>query len=151
MYKLLYLNGNFPTQQTYWVMNVIYGGATIFAGLAVFFLPAVNLRILSRPILPLLGAGFLLFPALHARTPIVPFALFQLGFALDMYTWLLFVRLASYHRQPASVISWGMFLITGSIALSELIFTTILAGVTSAGLNASGFASFERALKVLEP
>jgi DNA-binding CsgD family transcriptional regulator len=54
----------------------------------------------------------------------------QTGFALfDLYTWIIFVYLASRHRFPLSVIAWGMFLITSTIMTGEFLFTRIFSEI----------------------
>ncbi|MCL6479918.1 MAG: helix-turn-helix transcriptional regulator, partial [Peptococcaceae bacterium] len=127
MYRLIYLEGHSPAREIYWLTNAIYCLVTLLAGLGISSFPDFDLRLLYRPVLPLLGAGFLFFPLLHDAWSILPFTLFQSGFALfDTYTWLLFAYLAARQRLPVKVFGWGLFLITFSIFSGELLFKIIL-------------------------
>lgn len=152
--KLLYVSSPYPSQESFWITNVAYGGVAVLAALVLFHYPDMDLRFLYRPALPLLGVGFLLFPTLHALAPLVPFALFQGGFALfDAYTWLLFAYLASCHEKPAAVFGYGLFLITGSILTGELAFTSLFSIATSADttwISIAGAASMLAATLIFQ-
>ncbi|NPV93543.1 MAG: helix-turn-helix transcriptional regulator [Firmicutes bacterium] len=126
MYKLISINWPFSGQEAYYLSNTVYCGVTILAGLCIYLIREVDLRYLYRPVLPLLGAGFLLFPLVYSMIPYLSFVLFQAGFALfDTYTWLLFVYMGSRHRYPALVVGSGFFLITLSILVGEVSTTLI--------------------------
>lgn len=131
MYKLISMSWPFSSQEAYYLSNTVYCGVTILAGLCIYYIREVDLRYLYRPVLPLLGAGFLLFPLVYSTVQHLSFVLFQAGFALfDTYTWLLFVYLGSRHRYPALVVGSGFFLITSSIMVGEL-STTLLIPILS--------------------
>lgn len=126
MQKIVYTSSTFPIQDVFWLTNIIYCAVTLIAGASIFYYPNLDLRLIYRPVLPCLGAGFILFAFLHNALAIAPFTLLQAGFALfDTYTWLLLVYLASRHRFPAVVVGWGMFLITFSIFVGEIVSTAI--------------------------
>lgn len=126
MNKLITSGVQFSYYESFWLTNIVYFAVCLLAGGIVYFNPGLDLRYLYRPILPLLGIGFVLFPAVHQSYPVAPFTLLQSGFALfDLYTWVLFTYLATRHRFPVSVIAWGMFLITSAIFTGELLFTGI--------------------------
>jgi DNA-binding CsgD family transcriptional regulator len=131
MFKLINLGSQVAVQEMYWVTNIVYCTATLLAGIAIFLYPGLDLGFLYRPVLPLLGAGFLLFPLLlHHVFAILPLAFLQAGFGLfDTYTWLLFAYLAARHRFPVRIIGWGLFLITISIFTGELSFIGVFAAI----------------------
>lgn len=117
--------------ESFWVTNIVYFAICLLTGLIVYFNPGIDLRYIYRPILPLLGIGFVLFSALQHSFAVVPFTFLQSGFALfDLYTWVLLTCLAASHRYPVSVVGWGMFLITAAILTGELLFTGIFSTIT---------------------
>ncbi|MHB0975784.1 MAG: helix-turn-helix transcriptional regulator [Candidatus Aquicultorales bacterium] len=121
MYRMINLAAFLPAQQAYWLTNVIYAAVIAVAVSAVYRFN-LDLRLVYRPILPLLGAGFVLFPLLKNSLAIIPFSLFQAGFALfDVYTWLLFAYVASRRSDPLRVFGWGLFILTGSIIGGEIV------------------------------
>ncbi len=111
--------------ETYWVTIGIYCLFCFAGAAAIYKLPDLDLRLLWRPVVPLLAAGFILFPLFAAKSDVVlPFALLKAGFALfDLYTWLLFVYLAGFYRAPHKIIAEGMFLITFFIFAGDFLFT----------------------------
>lgn len=124
MFKLVgskYIFANF-----FWISNLSYMVVVIIAGLSLYFSPEMDLRLLSSPVLPLLGAGFILFPFLKGNWTIVSFLFLQAGFALfDMYTWLLIVYIARNVSKPVTALGLGMFLITFSMFAGGSIFTIL--------------------------
>lgn len=126
MYKLIYAVNPFDEKQMYIISSATYCLICILAGLAIKYCPHLDLRLLYRPVLPLLGSGFILFPLL-AKTSMIPFLLLQTGFALfDAYTWLLFIYLASSHTSPLYIIGWSMFFLTFSMFVGDLLLTGLL-------------------------
>lgn len=72
------------------ISNISYMVVVCLAGSAVYFIEELDLRLLYRPVLPLLAAGFILFPFLTGNYAMILFLFLQAGFALfDMYTWLI--------------------------------------------------------------
>jgi|GEM_PF-1330598 len=130
MHKLVYLSAP-AGRELFWVTNIIYSVVTLGAGLYIFFFPNLDLRMLYRPVLPLIFAGFVLFPVLMNTGNNLHYILLQSGFALfDLYTWVLFVYLASRHRQPLYVISCGMFFLTFALFVSDFSLTIILSFIS---------------------
>lgn len=135
MHTLVYAVDNLPLQDTYWLTNVIYCSVGLLAGASAFLRPNLDLRLLYRPALPLLGAGFMLFPFLSNVYELLPFALLQAGFALfDVYTWLLFIYLGSLRQASGYMVSWGMFFLTLASFSGELLSNS-LASVVSLTLR----------------
>ena len=132
MHKIIYAVENLPLQETYWLTNIIYCAVCLLAGASIYYLhPAIDLRLLYRPALPLLGAGFVLFPFLGDLYELLPFALLQSGFALfDVYTWLLFIYLGSLCQASGYMVSWGMFFLTLATFCGELISNGLVAIVS---------------------
>ena len=121
MHKLIYTVDNLPLQETYWLTNIIYCVVCLLAGASTYFRPDIDLRLLYRPALPLLGAGFMLFPFFGSYFELLPFALLQSGFALfDVYSWLLFIYLGSLYHAAGYMVSWGMFFLTLSSFFGEV-------------------------------
>ncbi|MFZ3171128.1 MAG: helix-turn-helix transcriptional regulator [Carboxydocellales bacterium] len=130
MYKLIASGQQLGFYENFWLTNIVYFAVCLSAGGILYFKPSLDLRFIYLPILPLLGIGFVIFPVLHSFYPVVPFTFLQTGFALfDLYTWIIFVYLASRHRFPLSVIAWGMFLITSTIMTGEFLFTRIFSEI----------------------
>ena len=130
-YKIILLSSASALQESYWLTNVIYCLVIIVAGSCLYLFPNLDLSVLYRPVLPLLGAGFVLIPFFRELTIFLPLTLLQAGFALfDLYTWLLFAYMAKYYQKPAYVFGWGMFLITISIFAGETLFATLFAKLT---------------------
>lgn len=126
MHKIIYAVENLPLQETYWLTNLVYCAVCLLAGASTYLHPAIDLRLLYRPALPLLGAGFVLFPFLGDFYELLPFALLQSGFALfDVYTWLLFIYLGSLYHASGYIVSWGMFFLTFASFCGELISTSL--------------------------
>lgn len=131
MHKMIAAGQQLGSYETYWLTNIVYFVVCLIAGGIIYAYPGLDLRLLYQPILPLLGAGFVLFPVLHTSYPVIPFSFLQAGFALfDLYTWILFAYLAARHRFPVSVIAWGMLLITLTIFTGELLYTSIFKEIT---------------------
>ncbi|MBU7005632.1 response regulator transcription factor [Phosphitispora fastidiosa] len=131
MHKMIASGQQLGFVENFWLTNMVYFAVCLSAGVFVYFNPGLDLRLLYRPILPLLGVGFVLFPFLHISYPVIPFTFLQTGFALfDLYTWILFAYLAARHRFPWSVIAWGMFLITTAIFSGEFIFKEISSAIS---------------------
>lgn len=129
MHKLVYLSAP-ADRELFWMTNIIYSVVTLGAGLYIFIFPNLDLRMLYRPVLPLIFAGFALFPFLMNTDNTLHYILLQAGFALfDLYTWVLFIYLASHHKHPLYVISRGMFFLTFSIFFSDFSVTLILSFV----------------------
>lgn len=131
MQKMIASGVNLGFYESFWLTNIVYFAVCLLVGLIVYFNPSLDLRYIYRLILPLLGIGFVLFPALQHSFAVVPFTFLQSGFALfDLYTWVLFTYLAASHRYPVSVIGSGMFLITAAILTGELLFTGVFSTIT---------------------
>jgi DNA-binding CsgD family transcriptional regulator len=112
----------------FWISNISYMVVVILAGSAVYFIEELDLRLLYRPVLPMLAAGFILFPFLNENYAIISFLFLQAGFALfDMYTWLVIVYIARGYSRPLPVLGLGMFWITLAMFAGNLIFTILVA------------------------
>lgn len=130
-YKMILMSSASVLPESYWLTNVFYCLVIIVAGSWISLSPTLDLSVLYRPVLPLLGAGFVLIPFFHESFVFLPLTLLQAGFALfDLYTWLLFAYIAKHYEKPAYVFGWGMFLITISIFTGETLFTLLLAKIT---------------------
>jgi len=130
-YKLILLSSATFLQDSYWLTNVIYWLTIVIAGSCRYLFPNLDLSVFYRPVLPLLGAGFLLYPFFNELTIFLPLTLLQAGFALfDLYTWLLFAYIAKYYPRPSYVFGWGMFLITISIFIGETVFAALFSKIT---------------------
>lgn len=126
MHKLIYSVENLPLQETYWLTNIVYCLVCLLAGASTYLRPDIDLRLLYRPALPFLGAGFMLFPFLGDIFELLPFALLQTGFALfDVYTWLLFIYLGSLYHASGYMVSWGMFFLTLSSFCGEVMSNSL--------------------------
>lgn len=124
MYKLAGLK--YAYADLFWLSNLSYLAVVAVAAGILHFAPDLDLRLLYRPVLPLLAAGFVLFPFLAGARSFVSFLLLQAGFALfDMYTWLLIVYIARGSSRPVPVMGLGMFWITISICGGNLAFSAI--------------------------
>ncbi len=127
MYKLLYTANYAPQQEMYQLTNLVYCGVTVLAGGLIYCFRDLDLRLLYRPVLPLLGVSFMLFSVVPAVAHIIPLVLYQAGFALfDAYTWLLFAYLAGMLKKPLTMIGWGMFVLTFSIFTGDFLLTMCL-------------------------
>jgi len=130
-YKLILLSSATILQESYWLTNVIYWLVIVIAGGCLYLFPILDLSVLYRPVLPLIGAGFVLFPFFHRLTIFLPLTLLQAGFALfDLYTWLFFAYIAKSYQRPSYVFGWGMFIITISIFVGETVFATLFSKIT---------------------
>lgn len=130
-YKMILLSSSSILQESYWLTNILYCLVIFVAGICLSRFPSFDLSVLYRPVLPLLGAGFVLIPFFDELSIFLPISLLQAGFALfDLYTWLLFAYIAKYYQRPAYVFGWGMFLITISIFTGEALFATLIAKLT---------------------
>ncbi|HBE78219.1 MAG TPA: hypothetical protein DDW65_10620 [Firmicutes bacterium] len=108
----------------FWISNISYMIVVFIAGCAIHFIEDFDLRLLSQPVLPLLAAGFILFPLLTGNGAIISFLLLQAGFALfDMYTWLIIVYIARGYSRPLPILGLGMFWITFSMFGGSLAYT----------------------------
>lgn len=135
MHKIIYAVDNLPLLETYWLTNAIYCCVGLLAGASTYLRPDIDLRLLYRPALPLLGAGFVLFPFLADIYELLPFALLQSGFALfDVYTWLLFIYLGAQRQASGYMVSWGMFFLTLASFCGELL-SNALASIGSLTLR----------------
>ncbi|KJS64403.1 MAG: hypothetical protein JL50_19470 [Peptococcaceae bacterium BICA1-7] len=125
-FKLVLSSSASALQETFWLTNVIYWLVILVAGGCLYLFPNLDLSVLYRPVLPLLGAGFVLIPFFHDLSVFLPLTLLQTGFALfDLYTWLLFAYIAKYYQRPSYVFGMGMFLITISIFSGETLFAAL--------------------------
>lgn len=130
-HKMIILSSVSSLQESYWLTNLIYCLVIIIAGSCLSLFSNLDLSILYRPVLPLLGSGFVLIPFFHELSVLLPLTLLQAGFALfDLYTWLLFTYIAKFSQRPAYVFGWGMFLITISIFVGETLFATLFAKIS---------------------
>jgi DNA-binding CsgD family transcriptional regulator len=112
----------------FWISNISYMVVVILAGISVYFIQELDLRLLYRPVLPLLAAGFILFPFLTGTYAMISFLFLQAGFALfDMYTWLVIVYIARGYSRPLPVLGLGMFWITLAMFGGNLVFTILAA------------------------
>lgn len=110
----------------FWISNISYLVVVILAGLAVYYIENLDLRLLYRPVLPMLATGFILFPFLTGKLALIPFLFLQAGFALfDMYTWLVIVYFARRHPHSLKVLGLGMFWITFAMFGGNLGFTVL--------------------------
>lgn len=133
IYKIVYLTAKSPATETFWLTSAIYAIVALAGGLAISKM-GVDLRNACRPVLPLLGAAFVLFPLFNQTVSLIPFIMFQAGFALfDLYTWVLFAYLAADDPFPTRIFGGGLFLITASIFAGELFSTTLLPTLTAIG------------------
>jgi DNA-binding CsgD family transcriptional regulator len=108
----------------FWISGISYMIVVIIAECAIYFMEDFDLRLLSRPVLPLLAAGFILFPLLTGNSAIISFLLLQAGFALfDMYTWMIIVYIARGYSRPLPILGLGMFWITFSMFGGSLAYT----------------------------
>jgi len=128
MHKIIDYYTPSPVLESYWLTNGIYCLVCLVSGVFIYKIHSIDLRLIYRPVLPLLISGFILFPLLSANhNALLPFVFLQTGFALfDNYTWLLFVYLASFHNVPQAVIGQGMFFTTFFIFIGELLFNDFL-------------------------
>jgi len=125
-YRIIYLSSTYPAPGSYWLTNLIYCTVTIAAGIAIAFFHKNKIITLFKPTLLLLGAGFILFPLCFKEYDLIPFTLFQSGFAFfDIFVWLLFTEIAK-QKKPFRVFAVGYFLVTFSILLGEIFFTHII-------------------------
>lgn len=107
MYKLA--GHKYVFADIFWLSNLSYLAVVVAAAGFLHAVPDLDLRLLYRPVLPLLAAGFILFPFLAGAWVFVSFLLLQAGFALfDMYTWLLVVYAARGSSRPVPVLGLGM-------------------------------------------
>jgi DNA-binding CsgD family transcriptional regulator len=122
MFKLVGIRYSFA--HFFWISNLSYLAVVVGAGLTVYYQTDMDLRLLSRPVLPLLTAGFILLPFLTENYAILSFLLLEAGFALfDMYTWLLIVYFACYSPRPLATLGSGMALITLAMGGGNLVFS----------------------------
>lgn len=123
MYRVVLLLPSFSSHQLFWNSSVVYCVIALLAGLFVYKQAHIDLSSLYRPILAILGTGFLLLPFLNDGWLFIPFLLFQSGFALfDIYIWLLLIRLSNQWASPWRVFGWGFFGTTASILLASLLY-----------------------------
>ena len=116
----------------FYLSNLAYIGACL-SSLYLFKNTSVpDLHLLFRPILPLIGIGFLLFPLLPKSWAWASFSLLQGGTAfLDIYTWLLFSSLCRTHTHPYSVCAFGIGIITLFIFCGNLLSMAIASCFTT--------------------
>lgn len=127
MQKIITFNVTMPNNQIYWLTNAVYCLVALFAGISIYRNPDMDLKNIYQPVLPILGVGFLLLPILNGNLITIPFLLYQAGFALfDLFTWLLFAYSSYKTQYPARVFGYGMFLITISIPLGNVIFDYLI-------------------------
>ena len=122
MQRVAFATGHPASPAIYWLGNLTYGAVACAGSLSLFALPNLDLRLLYRPVLPLLGTAFLLLPFSDGNLYVLSCGvLFNAAFALfDAYTLLLFCFLAHRHPRPLVVVGWGYFAVTASIALGDL-------------------------------
>lgn len=124
MYKLASLK--YTLADLFWTSNISYMIVVALAGVIFYYIPNLDLRLLYRPVLPLLAAGFILFPFLSGFWVILSFLMLQAGFALfDMYTYLLIVYIARDYPRPTPILGLGMFWISFSIFTGNLSFSAV--------------------------
>lgn len=121
MFKLIFLNANFS--ELLYISNLAYALICIAGAFLFAKVPVPDLYQLYRPVLPLTGLGFLLFPLV---TPLVSFLFLQGGLAaFDMYTWLLVAALSRSHLRPYTVTGYGLGWITLCIFSGDLLHDLI--------------------------
>lgn len=126
MFKTITVEQSFP--YFFYISNLAYTAVCVIAGLSLRYRPDLDLRILYRPVLPLVGIGFLVFPLWSGHLAGLSFFLLQSGIAsFDMYTWLLIACLSRGHARPTAVCGYGLALITFSIFGGDLAYTAITA------------------------
>lgn len=110
-------------QSLFWVSNLAYCVIIVVTGFSIHANPALHLRLIHLPALPLLGIGFLLIPLLKGSQLIISFVLLQMGFAFfDIFIWMFFSALAAHHEQPARIFGQGFFVVTFSIFAGTTVF-----------------------------
>jgi DNA-binding CsgD family transcriptional regulator len=124
MFKTITMEQTFP--YFFYLSNLAYMLVCLIASLSLKYYPSLDLRLLYRPVLPLVGVGFLLFPLLSGPLASLSFFFLQAGLALfDVYTWLLIAYLSRRHARPAAVCGFGLSLITFSIFGGDLAFNVV--------------------------
>ena len=112
---------------SFWLSNISYAVVCLAAGALMYRNKLDSVSALFRPVLPLMSIGFFSVPLFLDTVPLLPFLLLQAGIALfDMYTWLYVAQRAAQSDSPFTAIGLGMFLITGSILLSEAVFSAVV-------------------------
>lgn len=124
MFRITGLYGSSVIFDNYWLTNFWYCTVCLAAGVVIYKFPSIDLRFIYRPVVPLLAAGFMLFPLLPVAYSFLPFAFLQTGYALfDSYAWLLFVYLAARHNNGQAIIAEGMFYTTLFIIIGQFTFS----------------------------
>lgn len=129
MQRIAFLEVPFSSSVLYWLANLSYGAVALFSGVTFYALPKLDLQLLRRPVLPLLGIAFVILPFAGAKLTLFTLGfLYNGAFALfDLYTLLLISSTAGKHPRPIAVVGWGYFLITFSILLGEMLLGRIFA------------------------
>ena len=123
MFKLLFVNEGFP-QLMYW-SNLSYAGMCLGGMFLLRRSRFPDLFILYRPVLPMVGLGFLALPLFQPQ-PLLSFLLLQGGLAAyDMYTWLLIASLSRAHLRPYTVCGYGLSWITFFIFSGDILHNLI--------------------------
>jgi hypothetical protein len=108
MFQLLFLNAGLT--QYFYLSNIAYALICLAGAVVLARVQIPDLYLLYKPVLPLTGLGFLLFPVIP---PLVSFLSLQGGLAaFDMYTWLLIASLSRAHLRPYTVTGYGLGWIT---------------------------------------
>ena len=124
MFQLLFLNTSLT--QFFYLSNISYALICLAGAILLTKVQIPDLYLLYKPVLPLTGLGFLLFPLIP---PFISFLLLQGGLAaFDMYTWLLIASLSRAHLRPYTVTGYGLGWITlcvfGGDVLQNLLSST---------------------------
>jgi DNA-binding CsgD family transcriptional regulator len=108
MFQLLFLNAGLT--QYFYLSNIAYALICLAGAVVLARVQIPDLYLLYKPVLPLTGLGFLLFPVIP---PLFSFLSLQGGLAaFDMYTWLLIASLSRAHLRPYTVTGYGLGWIT---------------------------------------
>jgi DNA-binding CsgD family transcriptional regulator len=133
MFKLLAIDNSL--QYSFYISNLSYGIACIAAAWTLHKNTTPDLHIIFRPVLPLIGSGFLFFSIPNEIFRTIGFFILQAGFGcFDMYTWLLIALIARNHICPIAICAAGIACITGFIVCGDL-FYSLMATITTFPLD----------------
>jgi len=133
MFKLLAIDSSL--QYSFYLSNLSYGTACIAAAWTLHKSNTPDLHVIFRPVLPLIGSGFLFFSIPNEIFRTIGFFILQAGFGcFDMYTWLLIALIARNHICPIAICAAGIACITGFIVCGDL-FYSLMATITTFPLD----------------
>ncbi|WP_108309648.1 helix-turn-helix transcriptional regulator [Thermodesulfobium acidiphilum] len=114
---------NFSTNNNYFLSNIAYCIGTLVLPLFIYF-KKLEISSLYRPSLAILIVAFFLFP-IYFENPFlfIIFSLFQIGFAIfDFYSLALTLSLSIQRGYDIRVLSFGYFIITGSVFIGDILY-----------------------------